>query len=47
MRLSQPILGHQVIEAARGMVVAQHPEGARIGVEVLQEGGNAVDAAGY
>ena len=45
MRLSQPILDHQVIEAARGMVVAQHPEGARIGVEVLQKGGNAVDAA--
>ena len=27
------------------MVTAQHPLGARIGVEVLQKGGNAVDAA--
>ena len=45
MQLSRPILDHAVIEASRGMVVAQHPEGARIGVEVLQRGGNAVDAA--
>jgi len=34
-----------VIEASRGMAVAQHPEGARIGLEVIQKGGNAVDAA--
>ena len=27
------------------MVVAQHLDAARIGVEVLQRGGNAVDAA--
>jgi len=45
MQSSRPVLSHQVIEARGGMVVAQHPEGARIGLEVLEKGGNAVDAA--
>lgn len=33
------------VTAPRGMVVAAHPEAAAIGVEVLQAGGNAIDAA--
>jgi gamma-glutamyltranspeptidase/glutathione hydrolase len=33
------------VTARRGMVVAQEARAARIGVEVLQRGGNAVDAA--
>lgn len=45
MEISRPILSHQVIEVARGMTVAQHPLAAQIGVEVLEKGGNAMDAA--
>lgn len=33
------------VTAARGMVVAQEARAARIGVDVLERGGNAVDAA--
>lgn len=33
------------LTAPHGMVVAGHPEAAQIGVDVLQAGGNAVDAA--
>ncbi len=33
------------IESQHGMVVSAHPESSRIGVSVLQRGGNAVDAA--
>ena len=35
----------QAVTAAHGMVVAQEALAARIGVDVLQRGGNAVDAA--
>src|SRR3954468_21508184 len=35
----------QAVTARNGMVVAQEARGARIGVEVLERGGNAVDAA--
>jgi gamma-glutamyltranspeptidase / glutathione hydrolase len=31
--------------ASRGMVVAEHPLGARVGAAILERGGNAVDAA--
>jgi gamma-glutamyltranspeptidase/glutathione hydrolase len=31
--------------APRGLVAAEHPRGARVGAAILQEGGNAVDAA--
>ena len=45
LQISSPIYSHQVISASSGMVVAQHKQAAKIGVEVLQRGGNAVDAA--
>ena len=45
MKMSYPILAHEVISTENGMVTAQHPLGAQAGVEVLQRGGNAVDAA--
>jgi gamma-glutamyltranspeptidase/glutathione hydrolase len=45
MRASKPILANEPITARRGMVVAQHPLGARAGLEILAKGGNAVDAA--
>src|SRR5512136_346224 len=35
----------QAINARNGMVVAQEQRAARIGVEILDRGGNAVDAA--
>jgi gamma-glutamyltranspeptidase / glutathione hydrolase len=43
---AQPEIGQaQAVTAANGMVVAQEALAARIGVDVLQKGGNAVDAA--
>ena len=38
-------LAQGAVEARHGMVVAQEARAARVGVEVLQNGGNAVDAA--
>ena len=35
----------QAVTAAHGMVVAQEAQAARIGADILQNGGNAVDAA--
>lgn len=45
MKMSRPVLAHEVLSVTGGMVVAQDRLGARIGTEVLQRGGNAVDAA--
>lgn len=45
MRASRPVLANEPITSSRGMVVAQHPLGARAGLDVLAKGGNAVDAA--
>jgi gamma-glutamyltranspeptidase / glutathione hydrolase len=41
----RPTLPIEPVVARHGMVVAQETRAARIGVEVLQKGGNAVDAA--
>jgi gamma-glutamyltranspeptidase/glutathione hydrolase len=35
----------EVVKAAHGMVVAGHPHAAQAGVDILQAGGNAIDAA--
>jgi gamma-glutamyltranspeptidase/glutathione hydrolase len=45
LRTSSSIVSHEEISAKSGMVVAQHETAAEIGVQVLQRGGNAVDAA--
>jgi gamma-glutamyltranspeptidase / glutathione hydrolase len=44
-RADEPIGQAHGVVAQNGMVVAQEGAAARIGVDVLQEGGNAVDAA--
>jgi gamma-glutamyltranspeptidase/glutathione hydrolase len=44
--LPDPAIGHApAVSAEHGMVVAQEAIAARIGVDILQKGGNAVDAA--
>ena len=42
---SSPVTRIEPVVARHGMVVAQEARAARIGVDVLQKGGNAVDAA--
>ena len=45
-RSAEPAIGRaQAVVAHDGMVVAQEARAARVGVEILQKGGNAVDAA--
>jgi gamma-glutamyltranspeptidase / glutathione hydrolase len=44
-RLDSEIGRAQAVTAASGMVVAQEAMAARVGVDILQRGGNAVDAA--
>src|SRR5436190_8884458 len=38
-------VGRSVVMAPHGMVATSHPLAAQIGLEVLQKGGNAMDAA--
>src|SRR5689334_9277322 len=40
-----PAYAHEPVYARKGMVVAQEPLAADVGVDVLKSGGNAVDAA--
>ncbi len=42
---SQLVVTKRTPLAPRGLVVAEHPVGARVGARVLEDGGNAVDAA--
>jgi gamma-glutamyltranspeptidase / glutathione hydrolase len=42
---SRPVEGRSMVETQFGIVAASHPLAARAGVEMLERGGNAVDAA--
>ena len=44
IRISDTFEGRGII-ADNGMVVSAHPQSSRIGVRILQKGGNAIDAA--
>ncbi|MEK7387169.1 MAG: gamma-glutamyltransferase, partial [candidate division NC10 bacterium] len=42
---SRLVVTKQTPLAPRGLVAAEHPVGARVGAQILEDGGNAVDAA--
>src|SRR5262245_32981249 len=42
---ARPVVGRSVVSTQLGIVAASHPLSARAGVEMLERGGNAVDAA--
>ena len=49
LRAQSPIFSskalHHPIVAKNGMVASQHPLATQVGIEILEKGGNAVDAA--
>ncbi|MBM3329229.1 MAG: gamma-glutamyltransferase [Calditrichaeota bacterium] len=44
-KVSPPVVAPPAVESSEGMVVAAHPLAAEAGVEIIRQGGNAVDAA--
>src|SRR5215813_13829295 len=42
---ARPVVGRSVVSTQLGIVAASHPLAARAGVEMLERGGNAIDAA--
>jgi len=42
---TRPIVGRSVVSTTLGIVAASHPLAARAGTEMLERGGNAIDAA--
>src|SRR5688572_2938468 len=44
-RPQRPIVGRSVVATTQGIVAASQPLAARAGVQILERGGNAIDAA--